>query len=90
VPAQYLYFCYHLIFLILIRKIKKMSIHSLFCFAAKGGERLLKQPPLCPGDPAAPSICPGCLHNFLSYKGMGKKIAGIVKNGHYSFEMIFF
>jgi hypothetical protein len=32
-----------LIFLILLRKIKKMSIHSLFYFAAEGGESLLIQ-----------------------------------------------
>jgi hypothetical protein len=32
------------IFLILLRKIKKMGIHSLFSFAAAGGKSLLRQP----------------------------------------------
>jgi hypothetical protein len=32
------------IFLILLRKIKKITTHSLFYFAAKGGEILLRQP----------------------------------------------
>jgi hypothetical protein len=32
------------IFLILLRKIKKITTHSLFYFAAEGGEILLRQP----------------------------------------------
>jgi hypothetical protein len=39
-----------LIFLVLIRKIKKMSIHSLFYFAAEDGERLLRKPPVRGGE----------------------------------------
>jgi hypothetical protein len=38
------YFEWMPIFLILRSKIKKMGIHSLFSFAAAGGESLLKQP----------------------------------------------
>jgi hypothetical protein len=40
------------IFLILLRKIKKMGIHSLFYFAAEGGEYLLRQPPVGTGNPS--------------------------------------
>jgi hypothetical protein len=40
------------IFLILLRKIKKMDIHSLFSFAAAGGESLLRQPHALSGRPA--------------------------------------
>jgi hypothetical protein len=32
--------------LILLRKINQNGLHSLFCFAAEGGEYLLRQPPI--------------------------------------------
>jgi hypothetical protein len=35
------------VFLILQSKIKKTGIHSLFSFAAAGGESLFRQPPGC-------------------------------------------
>ena len=44
------------IFLILLRKIKKMGIHSLFSFAAAGGESLLRQAPK--GDFRPPGKAP--------------------------------
>jgi hypothetical protein len=57
------------IFLILRSKIKKMGIHSLFSFAAAGGESLLRQP--LSGSRAAPAEPAAWTFNTTPERGEG-------------------